>query len=122
MQQAKQINDKAIARKISLPAQILLFLQKLYKITLSPLIGRQCRYLPSCSEYAADCVKLHGAWKGSWMAVARICRCNPMGGSGYDPAPIEAPQAQWFEPWKNGDWNFEHRIPKDIEDKSEKNV
>ena len=58
-----------------------------YKLTLSPLIGRQCRYLPTCSEYAAEALIGHGAWRGSWLAARRLCRCNPWGGSGYDPVP-----------------------------------
>ncbi|MDF2901192.1 MAG: rane protein insertion efficiency factor YidD [Phenylobacterium sp.] len=58
-----------------------------YKLTLSPLIGRQCRFLPSCSEYAAQALILHGPWRGSLLATRRLCRCNPWGGSGYDPVP-----------------------------------
>ena len=58
-----------------------------YKLTLSPLIGRQCRFLPTCSEYAADVLIGHGLWRGSGLAVRRLCRCHPWGGSGYDPVP-----------------------------------
>lgn len=58
-----------------------------YKWTLSPLIGRQCRFLPTCSEYAADALIRHGPWRGSWLATRRLCRCHPWGGSGYDPVP-----------------------------------
>ena len=58
-----------------------------YKLTLSPLIGRQCRYLPTCSEYAAEALISHGPWRGSYLAARRLCRCNPWGGSGYDPPP-----------------------------------
>jgi uncharacterized protein len=58
-----------------------------YKLTLSPLIGRQCRYLPTCSEYAAEALIAHGPWRGSWLAAKRVCRCHPWGGSGYDPVP-----------------------------------
>lgn len=58
-----------------------------YKLTLSPLIGRQCRYLPSCSDYAAQALIDHGPWRGGWLAARRLCRCNPWGGSGYDPPP-----------------------------------
>lgn len=58
-----------------------------YKLTLSPLIGRQCRFLPTCSEYAADALIGHGPWRGSWLAARRLCRCHPWGGSGYDPVP-----------------------------------
>ena len=60
-----------------------------YKLTLSPLIGRQCRFLPTCSEYAADALIGHGPWRGSVLAVKRLCRCNPWGGgSGFDPVPL----------------------------------
>jgi len=58
-----------------------------YKLTLSPLIGRQCRFLPTCSEYAAEVLISHGPWRGGALAARRLCRCNPWGGSGYDPAP-----------------------------------
>jgi putative membrane protein insertion efficiency factor len=58
-----------------------------YKLILSPLIGRGCRYLPTCSEYAAAAMIGHGPVKGSWLAARRLCRCHPWGGSGYDPAP-----------------------------------
>ncbi|HWU14560.1 MAG TPA: membrane protein insertion efficiency factor YidD, partial [Caulobacter sp.] len=58
-------------------------------------IGRQCRYLPTCSEYAAQALKDHGPLKGSWLAVGRICRCNPFGGSGYDPPPPPRGPRKW---------------------------
>jgi uncharacterized protein len=46
-----------------------------------------CRYIPSCSEYAREAVELHGAAKGSWLAVRRLGRCHPLGGFGFDPVP-----------------------------------
>jgi hypothetical protein len=58
-----------------------------YKLTLSPVIGRQCRFLPTCSEYAAQALIDHGPWRGGWLAARRLCRCNPWGGSGFDPPP-----------------------------------
>ena len=58
-----------------------------YKVTLSPWIGRQCRFSPSCSEYAAQVLVEHGPVKGTVLSFRRVCRCNPWGGSGYDPAP-----------------------------------
>ena len=61
--------------------------QRAYKLTLSPLIGRQCRFLPTCSDYAAEALITHGPWRGAWLATRRVCRCNPWGGSGYDPVP-----------------------------------
>ena len=58
-----------------------------YKLTLSPLIGRQCRFAPTCSEYAAQALITHGPWRGTKLAAGRLCRCHPWGGSGYDPVP-----------------------------------
>ena len=58
-----------------------------YKLTLSPVIGRQCRFVPSCSDYAAEALIQHGPWRGGALAARRLCRCHPWGGSGYDPLP-----------------------------------
>ena len=69
-----------------------------YKLTLSPLIGRQCRFMPTCSEYAAQALIVHGPWRGGSLAVSRLCRCNPWGGSGFDPVPPAAgedPAPKW---------------------------
>jgi putative membrane protein insertion efficiency factor len=72
-----------------------------YKLTLSPLIGRQCRFLPTCSEYAAEALISHGPLRGSWMAAGRLCRCHPWGASGFDPPPppprrpAEPPTRTW---------------------------
>jgi len=95
----------------SLPADALLALIQVYKWTLSPLIGRDCRYLPTCSTYAADAIRAHGAWAGGWMGAARLCRCHPWGGSGYDPAPAVRPDGRWFAPWRFGDWKGGVRVP-----------
>ncbi|MBS0363728.1 MAG: membrane protein insertion efficiency factor YidD [Proteobacteria bacterium] len=63
-------------------------LLRAYKLTLSPLIGRQCRFVPTCSEYAAEALIGHGPWRGSALAAGRLCRCHPWSGkSGYDPVP-----------------------------------
>jgi len=58
-----------------------------YKLTLSPWIGRQCRYLPTCSDYAAEALIRHGPLRGGYLAARRFCRCHPWGGSGFDPVP-----------------------------------
>ena len=77
-----------------------------YQLTLSGLTGRQCRYLPTCSEYADVAILRHGVWAGGWMGVARICRCHPWGGAGYDPAPEAVPSASvWYAPWRYGMWS-----------------
>lgn len=61
---------------------------RLYQICLSPYMGQNCRYIPTCSAYAMEALSKHGLFKGSWLAVKRIFRCNPWwGGSGYDPVP-----------------------------------
>jgi len=59
----------------------------LYKATLSPWFGRQCRFMPTCSDYAAEALTTHGPVRGGYLTVRRLCRCHPFGGSGYDPVP-----------------------------------
>lgn len=59
----------------------------LYQLTLSGLIGNQCRFYPSCSQYTREAISRHGALKGSAMGVRRICRCHPWHEGGYDPVP-----------------------------------
>lgn len=58
-----------------------------YKLTLSPFFGQSCRFLPTCSDYARDALIQHGAAKGGWLTVRRLCKCHPFGKSGYDPVP-----------------------------------
>ena len=59
----------------------------LYKGAVSPWLPRSCRFLPSCSEYAAAVLLSHGPARGGWLAAKRVCRCRPFGDSGYDPPP-----------------------------------
>lgn len=65
----------------------LLALVWLYRLLISPWLGANCRYEPTCSRYAIEALREHGAFRGTWMAVKRIGRCHPWGGSGYDPVP-----------------------------------
>jgi putative membrane protein insertion efficiency factor len=58
-----------------------------YQLLVSPLLPPSCRYLPSCSHYAAEAIAVHGSLRGSWLALRRLLRCHPWGGSGYDPVP-----------------------------------
>ena len=71
---------------IATMTRLLVFLVLLYRVTLGRLLGGQCRFHPTCSQYAIDAVRLHGPWRGSWRTIKRICRCHPWGGRGYDPA------------------------------------
>jgi len=71
----------------------LVFAIRAYQLTLSPAIGAafgpagRCRFTPSCSQYALESVRLHGALKGGWLAARRLCRCHPWGDFGEDPPP-----------------------------------
>ena len=90
-------------------ALMFLALVRLYRLTFSAIMGRTCRYLPTCSEYAEEAIARFGAWKGGWMALARISRCHPWGVSGYDPVPEELPPAaSWYKPWRYGRWTGRH--------------
>jgi len=73
------------ARKVGPAARALVLLARLYQLTLSPLIGRQCRFVPSCSEYFIQAVQAKGALRGALMGAWRILRCNPFCRGGYDP-------------------------------------
>ncbi len=66
-------------------SKLIVFLVMLYRATLKHFIGGQCRYTPTCSEYMLQAVTKHGPWRGAWMGIKRIVRCNPWGGNGFDP-------------------------------------
>ena len=65
----------------------LLFLIRLYQMTLSRLIGPSCRFEPSCSYYTATCIERFGALRGAWLGIKRIGRCHPLNPGGFDPPP-----------------------------------
>jgi len=64
----------------------MIHLVMMYRALLSPIFGGQCRYVPTCSQYALDAINKYGPWRGGWRAIKRISRCHPWGGSGMDPA------------------------------------
>jgi len=68
-------------------ARLLLMLVEAYRVTLSPLLGGFCRFLPSCSFYAQEAIARHGAGRGSLLAARRLLRCHPFHPGGYDPVP-----------------------------------
>lgn len=75
---------KRLLQILSFPLIVLI---KIYQWVISPLLGPKCRYTPTCSHYAEQALKKYGPIKGMWLALKRIGRCHPWGGSGYDPVP-----------------------------------
>ena len=73
---------------IKLPIQwLFIVLIRIYQLILSPLLGANCRYTPTCSQYGKEAIERYGPFKGGWLAVKRIARCHPWGGHGHDPVP-----------------------------------
>jgi putative membrane protein insertion efficiency factor len=66
---------------------LLLILLRVYQLAISPFLGRNCRFYPSCSEYAVEAVREHGALKGSALTARRLCKCHPFHTGGVDPVP-----------------------------------
>ena len=67
----------------------LLLLIRGYQLIISPLLGSNCRFMPTCSEYAMESLRSHGLIKGSYLTIKRIGKCHPWGGHGYDPIPTK---------------------------------
>lgn len=72
---------------LRLLARLLVMPIRFYQLYISPLLGPSCRFTPTCSEYARQAILKHGPLKGLYLAVRRLLRCHPWGGSGYDPVP-----------------------------------
>ena len=70
--------------------KLLIGLIRAYQYLISPLLGNHCRFYPSCSHYAAEAVEVHGALRGTWLAVRRLSRCHPWHEGGVDPVPPSA--------------------------------
>jgi len=66
---------------------VLLLPIRFYQYVISPFTPMSCRYLPTCSDYAAQALQQHGPLRGGWLALRRLARCHPLGGHGYDPVP-----------------------------------
>ncbi|WP_342225800.1 membrane protein insertion efficiency factor YidD [Rickettsia endosymbiont of Urophora cardui] len=69
-------------------SKIILLLIRFYQYFISPLLGNNCRFYPTCSDYAKDAITSHGNIKGLWLAIKRIIKCQPLCDGGYDPVPI----------------------------------
>jgi uncharacterized protein len=70
-----------------LPRRVLMASIRVYQSTLGPALPRACRYEPTCSHYGYTALERYGVWRGSWLTLRRLARCQPFGGSGYDPVP-----------------------------------
>jgi len=78
--------------------KILLLLIRTYKLTLSPLLGRHCRFLPTCSEYTYQAVERFGAGKGAYLGLRRILKCHPFHAAGHDPIPeLSEVKSKWIQ-------------------------
>lgn len=73
-------------------SRLLIGAVRLYQRFLSPVLGKNCRFIPTCSEYMIEAIRIHGPLKGMWLGIRRIARCNPFGGWGYDPVPQKKPE------------------------------
>jgi uncharacterized protein len=70
-----------------LPRQLLAGLVRGYQLGISPLLPPSCRFTPSCSQYALEAIRRHGATRGTWLAAKRLARCHPFHPGGFDPVP-----------------------------------
>jgi len=97
--------DRLLAFAGQVPRRAGQGLVKAYRYTLSPLIGYDCRHLPTCSHYADEAIERHGLWAGGWMTLGRLCRCHPFGTSGLDFVPqTTPPRSRWYLPWRYARW------------------
>lgn len=85
--QTERNNTSEQAVTPSFGAKLLLIPIYFYRYAISPLIGPRCRFYPTCSTYAVEAIKIHGALKGGWLALTRILRCHPWSAGGEDPVP-----------------------------------
>ncbi|NBH74534.1 membrane protein insertion efficiency factor YidD [Rodentibacter pneumotropicus] len=71
----------------SFGSKILIGLIRIYQMTISPLIGSRCRFIPTCSCYGIEALKRHGLLKGGWLTLKRVLKCHPLNEGGFDPVP-----------------------------------
>lgn len=83
--------NNALIFLYNLPKNLLIFLIDIYRLTLSPYVGRSCRFEPTCSQYGREALEIHGALKGTWLTIKRVGRCSPLHEGGYDPVPGSIP-------------------------------
>lgn len=84
---AQSGDGRSTLPRMGMPAAILALPVRGYRLFLSPWIGHGCRFQPTCSAYALEALRRHGALRGGWLTLRRLARCHPWGGQGYDPVP-----------------------------------
>ncbi len=84
-----------------------------YRWTLRPWLGWPCRHLPTCSDYAIEAVEKNGPWRGFWLTLSRLARCQPWGTAGFDPVPDIRNHKEGWQPWRLGRWTGAHMPEKD---------
>ncbi|HYJ59586.1 MAG TPA: membrane protein insertion efficiency factor YidD [Methyloceanibacter sp.] len=112
---SRRRGEGSVSRSARVARGLLLAPIAVYRLTISPLLGTNCRHLPTCSDYAREAIETNGAWKGSWLGLARLCRCHPWGSHGYDPVPDLSSERHKLAPWRYGRWRL---IPRDARAKS----
>jgi uncharacterized protein len=83
--------DDSALRRPGYPARVAIRTIRAYQLILSPVFGGSCRFVPSCSAYAAEAVQRFGVWRGAWLAIRRLARCRPLAAHGFDPVPGRSP-------------------------------
>ena len=101
------------SRLLALPAMLSRWLLMIpiviYRYAISPFTPSTCRHLPTCSQYAEEAIRKNGPWKGLWLAISRILRCNPWGSQGFDPVPdLNHEHHPFYAPWRYGRWRGRH--------------
>jgi len=79
-----------------------------YRWTIRPWLGWRCRHLPTCSDYALEAIDRNGAWRGGWLTLSRLVRCQPFGTAGVDPVPDIRCEHHPLAPWRYGRWTGAH--------------
>ncbi len=87
---------------------LLILLVRIYQLLISPWLGQNCRFYPSCSCYAQQALREHGSIKGLWLTVRRLLRCHPWHAGGYDPVPALRPGSGSISPNQNHTGNCSH--------------
>jgi putative membrane protein insertion efficiency factor len=109
---AKRPAKHPAKRRASVAQRLARLMVAAYRLTLSPLVGSNCRHLPTCSQYADEAFARYGFWAGGWMTLARLLRCQPFGTSGLDFVPtVPPPGARWYLPWRYARWRSTHPVP-----------